>query len=94
MANERNVVALYELLQLASVRRNDPGEQIVNRELARFLASRGVLVPSALTDEEAVAVNCAADEPTDPSFNADFTKPVAGATRAALERIAKGETHG
>lgn len=48
----RNVEALYELLQLASVRSKEPGEQMVNREMARFLTSRGVLAVDSLTDEQ------------------------------------------
>jgi len=86
--NERNVAALEELLQIASPRYNDPGERLLSRALAIFLTSRGVLVPSALTVEQATHF------PFDGEFlaivDADLVEP-AKERRAALERIAKGE---
>jgi hypothetical protein len=75
--NERNVEALAALV-LGSFDESGHSEMHEcpdHRAVARFLASRGVLVPSALTDEQA----------------ARFDVYDHGVVRTALERIAKGE---
>jgi hypothetical protein len=80
--NEKNVEALEVILDELS------GEAICERELmigtlARALAARGVLAPSALTDEEARVV---ADD-----LGAEVTtSSTLGSLQASLERIAKG----
>ena len=54
--------------------------------MAEFMASRGVLVPSALTDEELVSLG----GPEHPEHEPDCVG-CAGERREKLERIAKGE---
>jgi hypothetical protein len=70
--NERNVAALAALLEEWWC-----GDGTATEAIARFLASKGVLVPSALTDED-----CEREFISIPED--------AHEVRAALERIAKG----
>jgi hypothetical protein len=76
--NERNVEALTKLIL-------EEWTATVNilESLPGFLASRGVLVPSALTDEDANRIETEAEDRM-------FLGPEE--VRATLERIAKGET--
>jgi hypothetical protein len=87
--NERNVAALYEIL-----REEYTSDTAKCEALAMDLASRGVLVPSALTDEEIrrrlwasglmvdgrLAAKVSSDQPVD--FDG---------IRQVLERIARGD---
>jgi hypothetical protein len=79
--NERNVNALYEIL-----REEYTSDTAKCEALAIDLASRGVLVPSALTDAEQTAVVSAARTSWDgvPAVRM-------GVLPERLERIAKGE---
>jgi hypothetical protein len=77
--NERNVEALVDLLNDQSF--GAPLDRASCREVAAFLASRGVLVPSALTGVETTRVLRLA---TLPIVQADIE------LRSELERIAKG----
>ena len=78
--NERNVKALEAVL--AEIADSAGYVEDGPRTIAEHLASRGVLVPSALTDEERWAIYEAA--------NAEG--PVSDTTLVGtLERIAKGE---
>jgi hypothetical protein len=84
MRNELNVVALEIVLRSFFT---SPYQDY--RFIAEGLADRGVLVPSALTDEQATSF------PFDMDFMAtgadgELVEPAAD-RRAALERIAKGE---
>lgn len=73
--NKRNVDALAELIGKSSIPCED------RWEAARSLAELGVLVPSALTDEEIMSV-----------MQADQDYPGSESiVRTELERIAKGE---
>ena len=79
--NSRNVLALGEAL------RGAPGVTGIPLEaLARHLAQRGVLVPAALTDDEAVKIgaDAAGNIPTEPG-------EIALCVREGLERIARGD---
>jgi hypothetical protein len=82
MPNERNLTALVQAL------RGSPGLPVgvPLEELARHLAERGVLVPAALTDDQAVAIgaDAAGAIPTDRS-------EIALCVRQGLEQIARGE---
>jgi hypothetical protein len=82
MANERNISALIQAL------RGSPGLPIgiPLEALARRLAEAGVLVPAALTDEQAVAIGADAAG-TVPTERAE----IALCVREGLEQIAKGE---
>jgi hypothetical protein len=88
--NERNTEALAGMLRddLAGVVKNAAFRNVVSRHVAARLASRGVLAPIALTDEQATSF------PFDGEFIAigeeDLASPAAK-RRTALERIAKGE---
>jgi hypothetical protein len=82
MINERNVAALVQAL------RGSPGFPvgIPLEVLARHLADAGVLVPAALTDDQAVSIgaDAAGTVPTESS-------EIALCVREGLEQIAKGE---
>lgn len=95
MSNDRNVDALFALLEQwlgvgAAAELTEPTRLNLCRETAQFLASLGVLVPSALTDEECQAawevVDTRGDATNDPCI--EFQD--AGAMRTSLELIAKG----
>jgi hypothetical protein len=60
----------------------------VAKALAESLASRGVIVPSRLTDDELLACEVDPTEQGVPSGAAE----VAAAVREGLERITTGET--
>ena len=76
--NHRNVDALVRLLREA------PSEPVRGTAaVAEYLAAQGVLVPSALTDDEADADLW--------SVMGNSRDRTAAATRAHLERLAKGE---
>jgi hypothetical protein len=81
MFNEQNLAALVQALGGA------PGlpAGIPLEALARHLAEQGVLVPAALTDDEAVKLGADAvgNVPTDPA-------EIALCVREGLERIARG----
>jgi hypothetical protein len=90
MPNERNIEALTELLLEALPQPNVAAPALVvgvARAIAESLTSRGVIVPSSLTDDELLA--CEVDEASkeSPMERAE----VAAAVRVRLERIAKGE---
>ena len=85
MPNERNVAALKAILGDYTFRLEYPKDRLA--ALAEVLASRGVLVPSALTDEETqvlrsfgYALHGEIHEPLEPE-----------AVRLALKHIASGE---
>ncbi|MGH7515608.1 MAG: hypothetical protein ACREOQ_22115 [Gemmatimonadales bacterium] len=90
MANERNVERLAEIIQqameaqLAAMDLGGPLYQDA-QTMARLLAERGVLVPAALTDDEAVKLGADAvgNVPTDPA-------EIALCVREGLERMARG----
>jgi hypothetical protein len=81
MSKARNTTALIQLL------RGAPGlpSGIPLEVLAQHLADSGVLVPAALTDDEAVKIGADAvgNVPTEPA-------EIALCVRAGLERIAGG----
>jgi hypothetical protein len=89
MPNTSNVGALYDLLQEASVRRDHPRVQVANSQMARFLASRGVLVPGVLTEDELLA--CGGMDQEAQQVPVERSQ-VAANVRKRLERIARGET--
>lgn len=78
MGNERNVEALSRVLYEVGVAER-------SLDLAEALAARGVLVPSALSEDELVKIGADATGkiPTDRS-------EIALCVREGLERIAKG----
>jgi hypothetical protein len=82
MTNERNLAALIQAL------RGSPGLPVGAplEEVARHLAERGVIVPAALTDDQAVSIgaDAAGGVPTDRT-------EIALCVRQGLERIARGE---
>jgi hypothetical protein len=85
--NEANVMALAGLL---AEYRDEPGDDPARyREAAEWLASRGVLVPSALTDEEVFRVTDLG--PVDRMSPDEYTPTGARIVRYELERIAKGD---
>jgi hypothetical protein len=82
--NERNVAALTEMLRIGCTYQRGPANTVheslsppMARRFAEALASRGVLVPSTLTDED-VADTLGLGH-------------MDGNIREALARIAKGE---
>ena len=79
--NDRNLSALTQALRGAPGLTGIPLEAI-----ARHLAGRGVLVPAALTDDEAVKIGADAvgTIPTE-------TAEIALCVREGLERIARGD---
>ncbi|HUR95474.1 MAG TPA: hypothetical protein VMY76_12865 [Gemmatimonadales bacterium] len=81
--NERNLQALQLLVDDMQLIRSS---FVSAREAAKWLAARGVLVPAALTDDEAVKIGADAvgAVPTDPA-------EIALCVRQGLERIARGE---
>ena len=87
--NQRNVEALASLLQEAGIRHGlDKGYS----DLAEWLASRGVLVPSALTDDELDRLPGLDSEYYGESvYMATEAPHIRKACRSALERIARGE---
>ena len=80
--NDRNIAALVQML------RGAPGlpAGIPLEAMAEHLASQGVLVPAALTDDEAVKIGADAvgNIPTEPG-------EIALCVREGMERIARGE---
>jgi hypothetical protein len=82
MANKRNIAALIQAL------RGSPGLPIgiPLEALAQHLAEAGVLVPAALTDDQAVAIGADASG----TLPAERTE-IALCVRQGLEQIAKGE---
>jgi hypothetical protein len=81
--NKRNVEVLYRLVHEHEAG-YDPGGELVCRrchQIAEWLASRGVLVPSALTDDDMAALVYAGEQFR--QWNDMFVP--------TLERIAKGE---
>jgi hypothetical protein len=98
MPNERNVAALEGLLtqaaegqlSLVPLQFRELIEESVRQtiaQVAQYLSEQGVLVPSVLTEDEAVKVgaDAAGTVPTDRS-------EIALCVRQELESIAKGET--
>ena len=96
MPNERNVAALEALLTqaaegaLAAV--PPPFQEMIEQgvrqtvaEVARYLSDQGVLVPSVLTEEEAVKIGADAAG-TVPAERSE----IALCVREGLERIARG----
>ena len=91
MANERNVTALIQIFIAVGAdfvkQSGQPPDPITHAEwLAKRLAAKGVLVPSALTDDEAVRIGADASG----NVPSDRTE-IALCVREGLERIAKGE---
>jgi len=82
MSNDRNLTALVQALRSA------PGlpAGVPLESLAAHLASQGVLVPAALTDDEAVKIGADAvgNVPTEPA-------EIALCVREGLERVARGQ---
>ena len=94
MTNQRNVEALTALI----IERGGQRPSLYPAALAEFLASRGVLVPSALTDEEAADAHLNALLISDWLMTEPYEEHVrrhraftADQLRTALERAAKGE---
>ena len=81
MPNERNVAALIQAL------RGSPGLPIgvPLEELARHLADHGVLVPAALTDDQAASIGADAG-----GVSATDRTEIGFCVREGLEKIAKG----
>ena len=79
--NDRNVAALDLLLGEAGLPPRGPSR----RQLAEALAARGVLVPSALTDDQCKELEACFGLLVDKFDDKPF------GLRAELERIAKGE---
>ena len=97
MPNERNVAALEAMLAQAAEGQLEAVppeframiEESVRQTIARVaqrLSDRGVLVPSVLTEDEAVKIGADATGTT-PTDRAE----IAHCVREGLERIAKGE---
>ena len=97
MPNERNVAALEALLTEAAAGQLDlvppPFREMIGdgvrqtiTQVAQYLSGRGVLVPSVLTEAEAVRIgaDAAGGVPTERA-------EVALCVREGLERIARGE---
>jgi hypothetical protein len=80
--NDRNITALGQAL------RGAPGlpAGIPLEAIARHLAAQGVLVPAALSDDEAIKIGADAvgNVPTDPG-------EIALCVREGLEHIARGD---
>jgi myo-inositol-1-phosphate synthase len=94
MPNDANVNALSRLLQEAQVPMPGGETATVLRPLdagaiARFLAARGVLVPSALTDAQGYEIGCTNDFTIMRSPEREAIE--AREVRTVLERIARGE---
>jgi hypothetical protein len=90
MPNERNIEALTEVLLEALPQPNVEAPALVAgvaRAIAESLARRGVIVPSALTDDELLACEVDKESRESPMERAE----VAAAVRERLERIARGE---
>ena len=90
MPNDRNIEALTELLLNALPQPNVWQLRLssqVAKALAESLASRGVIVPSSLTDDELLACEVDKESKQSPMERAE----VAAAVCERLERIAKGE---
>jgi hypothetical protein len=90
MANERNIEALTEVLLEALPQPNVAVPAVlagVVKALAESLASRGVNVPTALTDDELLACVVDQESKESPMERAE----VAAAVRERLERLAKGD---
>jgi hypothetical protein len=83
MANQENIVALERLLEKFDAELKPFGTP---RYRAEWLAERGVLVPSTLSDDQAVKIGADAVGilPQDPA-------EIALCVRQGLERIARGE---
>jgi hypothetical protein len=91
MPHDQNVAELVRILIAAGAdyvkRSGDPPDPIHHAKwLAERLASEGVLVPSALTEDEAVKIGADAAGAV-PADRAE----IALCVRQGLERIAKGE---
>jgi hypothetical protein len=89
MPNERNIEALTELLLEALPQPNVAAPALmagVAKALAESLASRGVIVPSSLTDDELLACEVEQESKESPMERAE----VAAAVRERLERVARG----
>ena len=90
MPNDRNIEALTELLLDALPQPNVATPALVAgvaEALAESLASRGVIVPSSLTDDELLACEVDQESRESPMERAE----VATAMRERLERIARRE---
>jgi hypothetical protein len=91
MPNERNIEALTELLleALPQPKVAAPGLVAgVAKAVAESLASRGVIVPSSLTDDELLACEVDQRSKESPMERAE----VAAVVRERLERVARGES--
>lgn len=93
--NQRNVDALTAILkEPIDLSDGPPGRPVLDAKkasfIARWLAYRGVLVPSALTDDECRKAGGAMMD----GYECEFTEDGAIEMRAELERIAKGEIEG
>lgn len=78
MANQDNIAALERLLEEFDAKLKRFGSP---RYRAEWLAQRGVLIPSALTDEQAMML----------ATNWSKTRMLPAAVRHQLELLAKGE---
>ena len=97
MPSERNVRALTAILMegMAHTLASNPEvDRVLGQALrsdlpqwAAFLAARGVLVPSALTDDELLACDVEQQSRESPMERAE----VAASVRERLERFARGE---
>ena len=97
MLNEKNVEALTAILtegMVHSLASNPEVDRVLGQALradlpqwAAFLAARGVLVPSALTDDELLACDVERQSKESPMERAE----VAATVRERLERFARGE---
>jgi hypothetical protein len=97
MLNEKNIEALTAILaegMAHSLASNPELDRVLGQALrtdipqwATFLAARGVLVPSTLTDDELLACDVEQESKESPMDRAE----VAASIRDRLERIARGE---
>ena len=91
--NERNVEALTSLIVECFKDSYDLHDVPMPRQIGEFLASRGVLVPSALTPEQLGHVYDIMEHLITPGDDEKAWKTwdAEEETRAYLERVAKGE---
>ena len=97
MLNEKNIEALTAILtegMAHSLASNPELDRVLGQALrtdtpqwATFLAARGVLVPSTLTDDELLACDVEQESKESPMDRAE----VAASIRDRLERIARGD---
>ncbi len=85
MANEANVTALRALVMACNEEAYYDDRGALLDRLPEFLASQGVLVPSALTDEECLIVKPVIH----PANTGDYEGDIVRWIRGSLEVIAK-----